>query len=185
MPEDWTWVDSAGGPLLLAAEELVDAWLGINPPRDGRVVRAVFRWNEEAPACDYDRACDVDDYLGAIEVGGGTAIVLGDEPLSTIWRPCPDAEGGVLARCRYVESDALARRLLDRIPPLDFELTSCRLETPSGRVALFDSAVPGAEFHVHGAGTWLQLPPGRYRMGIFEWEPEPDAAFLLHHLKAD
>ncbi len=182
--EDWIWVISNGGPLLLVAEEFVHAWLGIDPPRDGRVIRTRFRWSESSPPCDYDRACDINDFLGELPVGKGSAVVLGDEPLPTVWRPCPNAGGGVLARCRYVESDEDGKRLLDRVPALEFELSSCQLETQSGRVALFDSAVSGADFLSQGAGAWLQLPPGRYRIGVAEWKPEPDAAFLLHHFEA-
>jgi hypothetical protein len=180
--DDWIWVASNGGPLLLVPEEFVDAWLGIDPPPDGRVIRTRFRWNESSPPCDYDRACDINDYLGEISVGRGSAVVLGDEPLPTVWRPSPNAEGGVLVRCRYVESEADEQRLLESIPAVDFELSSFHLETLSGRVALFDSAFAGADFLSQGAGAWLQLPRGRYRIGIAEWKPEPEAAFLLHHI---
>ena len=39
------------------------------------------------PATDYDRACDVNYYLGLIEIGAGKGLVLGGEPLSTAWWP--------------------------------------------------------------------------------------------------
>jgi hypothetical protein len=182
--DDWPTATSNGGPLLLVAQEYADAWLGTDPPKDGRVIQTRFRWNESALPCDYDRACDVDDYLGEITVGCGSGVILGDEPLATVWRPCSNAEGGVLVRCRFVESDEDWNRLLATVPDLDFELSSCTLEAPSGCLALFDSAFPGAGFIAEGAGSWVYVPPGLYQVGIREWQPQSDAAFLLHHLKA-
>ncbi len=78
------WMESGGGPLLLVPGEYLPFWGGIDPPTDGRQIVAHFRYGgDDAPATDYDRACDVDDYLGVIEVGSGCGVVLGDEPLPT------------------------------------------------------------------------------------------------------
>ncbi len=68
------WVHSNGGPLILLSEHLLNYWDGINPPKDGRQIEATFRWGPHSAATDYDRACDVSDYMGLLEVGPGAAL---------------------------------------------------------------------------------------------------------------
>lgn len=55
-------------------------------PADGRIVNAHSRWSPDPSArvTDYDAACDVDELVGVIPVGEGSALVFGDEvPMST------------------------------------------------------------------------------------------------------
>ena len=67
-----TWLGTDFGPLLLVPGEHLSSWEGIDPPSSGRWVEARFRWHDpNDPATDYDRACDVEDYLGLIEIGTG------------------------------------------------------------------------------------------------------------------
>src|SRR5438270_663817 len=83
-----TWMDTELGPLLLVPGEHLSSWEGIDPPSAGRHVEAKFRSHDpNDPATDYDRACDIKDYLGLIEIGAGKGLVLGGEPLSTAWWP--------------------------------------------------------------------------------------------------
>jgi hypothetical protein len=93
-----TWIEANGGPLLLLPVDLLPAWDGIRPPADGREIVGRFRWNPEGRPCDYDRACDVDDYIAPIPVGGGHGLVLGDIPAATAWLASADGNGGSLAR---------------------------------------------------------------------------------------
>src|SRR5690348_5768536 len=90
------WVTCDGGPLLLVEKKHLFAWEGSDNPSPGRRVEAQFRWNPNGPATDFDRACDVDDYVGLIDVGVGKGLVLGDETFMTTWLPLKD--GGILVR---------------------------------------------------------------------------------------
>src|SRR5689334_17973405 len=92
------WVESAGGPLIVVPLELAQSWRGIEAvPGD--------------PVTDYDRACDVDDYLGVLEVGPGRGLVLGDEPMRTAF--VPSADGGILVRWGYAPSEDAVLRVLE------------------------------------------------------------------------
>ena len=51
------------------------------------------------PASDYDRACDVDDYVGILQVGSGKGIVLGQDPLPATCQALPN--GGLLIARLY------------------------------------------------------------------------------------
>jgi hypothetical protein len=65
------WIESTGGPLLLLERALLPYWHG--------------SFGNTTAATDYDRACEIADYVGAIEVGSGIGVVLGEEPFSTTW----------------------------------------------------------------------------------------------------
>jgi hypothetical protein len=83
-----------GGPLLIVPQAAVALWDGAEAPSAGRVVDAASRWQDAgAPACDYDRACDVDpDSVGALEIGESWGIVLGTAAAqSAQWLPGSDA----------------------------------------------------------------------------------------------
>lgn len=97
------WITCDGGPLLLIEEKYLQFWEGSEAPTNGRIVEANFRWGLEV-ATDYDKACDVEDWLGLIDVGEGKALVLGDEPNSTTWLDLKEDEG-MLVRWIYADSE--------------------------------------------------------------------------------
>src|SRR6476469_9359446 len=70
------WVETLGGPHLVLPKRYAADWEGCSAPTRGRTVEATFRCDPSGPATDYDRACDVTGWLGAIRVGGGQALVL-------------------------------------------------------------------------------------------------------------
>ena len=67
---------------------------------------------------DYGRACEVDGYVGLIDVGGAQALVLGDMPARTTFLP----QHNVLVREIAGDEDdanlcALVRLRRDQLPP--------------------------------------------------------------------
>jgi hypothetical protein len=90
-----TWLGTDAGHLILVPAAARVHWSGIEPPPDGREIAVRFRSNTPAaPATDYDRACDIDDYVGILDVGSSWEVVLGQEPLPATWQSmsgCPPA----------------------------------------------------------------------------------------------
>jgi hypothetical protein len=171
------WIESNVGPLLLVPEALLPAWSGTDVPA-GRTVDATFRWQGSGPATDYDRACDVRDYVAVIPVGAGRALVLADEPLPTKWLPA--ADGGLLARWIYGESEAAADRALTAVPG-DLAWKSCgAFDVHASPLRLIDSADTGRDLTLPSAR--IALPPGRYDVEWARFEPDPETAFLLVRL---
>ena len=138
-----TWLRNEAGPLLLLPETLLPEWSGIDVPLY-RTVSATFRWNsEESRACDYDRACDVSDYVGVIAVGHGEGLVLNDAPCATAW--LPTRSGGILARWEHADSDDAMETALANIPNgLQWEPKGVFRIVGSPQV-LFNSGEPGVE----------------------------------------
>ncbi len=152
------WVTPERGPVIMMPRPALMAWGGVETPRNGRVIEARSRWREpDAPATDYDRACDVPAPAGVIDVNGQHALVMGDAPLATTW--IPRSAGGVLVRGTSGDSrdpSMPSRQTLDFIDwqPLDVTITS-----RESSWMLFDAAFPGWELDFSCA---LSLHPGTY-----------------------
>lgn len=172
------WIASEGGPLLLLAREYLQYWEGTEPPTGGRTIEARFRWSgqPDAPATDYDRACDIDDYLGLVNVGPGQALVLGDEPLATTWWSAGET-GGMLVRWRYARDEEAVVQALAHIPETIWEPTQLVLTGGPEPMYLFDAAEPGAEVDEY---LVVELGPGQYTLATGVYEPDDYTALVLH-----
>ncbi|WP_233562946.1 Imm21 family immunity protein [Micromonospora musae] len=67
----YTWVSSAGGPLLVAPQSALSLWTGADST-DGPVE---------------SRACAIDGYVGVVAIGQRQALALCDEPAMTTYLP--------------------------------------------------------------------------------------------------
>jgi len=173
------WLDHAAGPLLLLPDSLLPEWSGIDVP-DYRVVAARFRGNAEEPrASDYDRACDVGDYAGVIEVGYGFGLVLGDMPAATNWLPRPF--GGILARWEYAESDRAMDAALACIPDSLTWTEKGNFTVVSSPLHLFNSAEPGDEAVLLRLA--IPLAAGSYSVRWTRYAPDERTAASLIELR--
>ncbi|MCX5137722.1 immunity 21 family protein [Streptomyces sp. NPDC060011] len=156
------WVESGGGPLIAIPEAVLPFWSGA----DG-----------DEMSSDYDRACDVEGFIGLVPVGDSRALVLGDEPASTSYLP----EHGVFVRWSAAESEdellavvpaALATAVWD--PEVQWNVP--------GPVVLFDAAWPGqaSERTDH---LKVALAPGRYGVRAAHVEPGPETWVGLVQLR--
>jgi hypothetical protein len=144
------WVESAGGPLLVAPASELAHWGG-STDDDG----PVETWG------DYGRACSVQGYIGLVDVGSQQALVLGDEPASTTYL----ADERLFLRWAAADSEAeliaaAKRALQDHVQWDDDEDLIWDVREP---VVLFDSAWPGAEVEADNHLV-VDVEPGRYRV---------------------
>ncbi|MEV6139000.1 Imm21 family immunity protein [Nocardia sp. NPDC051990] len=146
----YTWVGSAGGPLLIAPESELGHWGGASD-MDG----PVETWG------DYGRACSVEGYIGLVTIGSQLALVLGDEPARTTYLPAErtflrwaaaDSEEELVAAARQALQEHIT---WDQDEDLVWEIRE--------PVMLFDSAWPGAEIELDNQ-LRIALGPGRYRV---------------------
>ncbi len=189
------WMNSHGGPLLLVPGEFLLSWRGICPPTDGRQIEAMFRWDgPDSPACDYDRACDVDDYLALLDIGAGQGLVLGGEPMGTAWSPTTSADsltnsGGILIRWVYANSVADVIEAVERVPEAAWAHDGLALMVGQAPLYLMDSATPADELGkfdklgIHEDHLKIHLPAGRYAVATAIIEPDPHTSLVLHRHK--
>ncbi len=173
------WFTGSGGPLVLLPENLVERWSGIDAPLDGRVVKAAGRWVAEAPATDYDFACDIEDAFALVDLGDGPGIVLGRGPFPTTF--VRDDDGGVFVRWvqATTEEEILGRLDAARqaiVGPDDPVL----IHAHPGPLVLFDAACPGPE--VEEDRVVLDVHPGSYAISAAEYKPDPEFELILVRL---
>lgn len=169
------WVGNDGGPFLLIPKKHLQAWEGTYPPSNGRVVEAQFRYDPTIPATDYDRACDIEAYLGLLEVGRGTTLVLGDEPLMTAWYP--KSNGGILIRWRYAECEADILAALDVVGLETYTSSGLALEIDDTSVIMMSACDRDLEFTYDFVE--IKIVPGRYQIFTSAYD-DGTTAMLLH-----
>jgi hypothetical protein len=132
------WIKSGGGPLVCVERELAHLWRG-----------TLVSGGEDAPALavsDYERACQVRDYLGVANLNHGSALILGDMPLATsVWI---DSSGRVgIVRLFYLDRDADVSSILGKIDDSLFNDPdeTLNFEVASNQMMIFDSAASGAD----------------------------------------
>jgi hypothetical protein len=177
------WVCSAGGPLILIPAEVATHWRGV----EGWSLREGGSDLTGESSSDYARACDVDDYLGMLEVGPGMALILGDEPMQTAFLPSHD--GVVVVRWMYAEDEDGVWRAVGAVPESAWELTPHRIEVAQDAIVVFDSAYPGDILPPaleDGAATpWIriELPSGTYLVDMADYGPDSSTRLILHRLR--
>jgi len=130
---------------------------------------------------DYDRACRIDDYVGAIEVGSGIGIVLGEEPFSTTWWWSEELRNGFIVRWVYAEDETRVRAALKSVPSDNWQATDVRLEILNGELILFDSACSGTS---SDSFLTIEMSPGSYAVETLHYRPNDDLFLILHRFVA-
>src|SRR5262245_31751278 len=119
------WINSAGGPLLLLPMGQLESWNG-------------FEQVDAGKCPDYDRACEIQEFLGVVSVGQGKGIVLGGEPMETAWLPFIEKSGGTLIRWIYANDEASVDSHLKCIPDDIFGEPGVLYDVDERKLCLFD-----------------------------------------------
>ncbi|MFD9336238.1 Imm21 family immunity protein [Streptomyces sp. NPDC060028] len=151
-----TWLETEGGPFIVVPCAALSHWSGTEG--------------------DYDRACEVTDLVGVLELpDGAEALVLGGEPLTTAYLP----EHRALVRWCYAESEeGVADVILAGLPTAEWE--EGPVLSTTGELAMFDAAYFGTEVGTLTDSTVLELGPGRYRVDSASIEPDDLTSFRVH-----
>lgn len=96
------WIDTAGGPLICAAYPVGLNWRGTQAS------------SIDDTQSDYDRACEIADYVGVVSCASSCVLVFGDEPLQTTVVRLSD--GNAVVRWISCASENAAQSVLASIP---------------------------------------------------------------------
>ncbi|TMQ89677.1 hypothetical protein ETD83_38885 [Actinomadura soli] len=157
------WVESGGGPLLLAPASQLAHWGGATDDDDG----PLETWG------DYGRACSVEGYIGLVKVGSLDGLVLGDEPATTTYLP----DERLLLRWAAADSEAelvAAARKAASTAPWEEHL----VWDVDGPAVLIDSAWPGSAPEP-GNHLPIDLRPSRYNVRAAYVEEERNWMILI------
>jgi hypothetical protein len=169
---DMNWIKSAGGPLVCLELVIANSWLGVTG-------NSVSKEQGSRAATDYERACQVKDYLGKIPLGDHAALILGDMPLETlIWRR-RDAIP-MIVRVIYGDPGVDVTKILEQGIGLYFDdpIETLEVKVKSGPMIIFDSAFPGGD--ASNKSLSLDLPLGRYTALTKQFFPDDRTSVLVH-----
>jgi len=162
------WIESGGGPLLLAPRSSIKSWSGTLPTE------------LQGNLTDYARACAVRDELGVITIGAKQALVLGDEPDRTALILQRTGELLIL-RWRWADSEESLLSAVLSSPGL-----SGMHFSPAGTLTalaeeylLFDSACSGSAV-THSLS--VELDAGTFTLGTAIFEPNKNTCALIHRM---
>jgi len=177
MADQLRWIETTGGPHILAAAEIVAFWQGT----DG------WAGNSPDDDSDYAKACRRgDQWLNVMPAQGGQVIVFGGDVGPIAWLPDPDRRGGAFVQWIACVDEAsilqllrspvpINRRTLPEPELIEFDTNS------SGTLKLFDASLKGDEIGVDC--TELNILPGRYRLTASLIETD-DVVVVVRELKS-
>ncbi len=172
-----TWINSTGGPLIVLEADFLPYWGGCFKKVGESKTDAEQRARHDFT--DYDRACNIADYLGIIDVGPGKGVVLGDEPMQTAWWMIPEGRGTILVRWQWAaDEDAIVRILNDSAEQV-WKPTGLSLYVSGSELVLFDSACAGSD---PGLTSKVQLQTGNYSIETAFCQPDKSLSIILHRL---
>lgn len=193
-PSSFGWFGNDGGPLIILPREAQPFWEGTDPPSGGRVVAAEFRWDHlkpDAPATDYDRACDVNDWAQLVDVGSSWGLVLGNESPMAAWIPFANSDRflavvAVTCSASFDESVGFFARLHDNRGEQDWERHDRVVWVGQGELLLLHAAFAGkavrevAFDEPAGDVKVLCVRPGHYAIDFCEARLPAGEHYLLH-----
>jgi hypothetical protein len=165
-------IKSNGGPLICIERDFARFWLGTS----GNSQKSD---NGQVLMTDYERACDIADYIGAIKCANETALILGDMPLETMVGLSNDQVPYIL-RVYYMDPDTDPVSILEgshRMNVVD-PIESMNFFIERGDLMIFDSATPGS--FVGDSCLSFRLLPGSYRVLTKRIEPNDRTSVLVH-----
>lgn len=179
------WIETAGGPFVLLEENNIESWSGI-------LRRSSYLMDREEEAddfmdaeeADYGKACLVNDYVGIVEVGTETGLVLGEEPMPTaiVYSSRDEVR---LGRWYYGEEGSEDLLLgLDWATVENWE-PALTVTFESQKQYLFDSAWDGRGLKSKAENVdylLLGIVPGKYNVYTAVYEPNAMTRFYLHKL---
>jgi hypothetical protein len=180
------WIGSTGGPLILISDKSYGLWSGILK-RDSYLNNKIEEADDflNADEADYGKACSIQGYLGVVNIGDDTALILGDEPLLTTVIYSTD-KMVIIARWYYGENDELVDNYLNTIDlnSIDNWELSLTFKLNSDRQYLFDSACSETMINKKANGfLHLDIKQGEHKIWTTIYEPDSTTRLIIHKLE--
>ena len=177
------WIATAGGPLVLISDKSYKLWSGIlkrSSYVENRLEEAINFMDAEET--DYGRACEIQDYLGVVDIGSDFALVFGDEPMLSTVQYTTDKKI-IVARWVYADSEKFVDQILQALDTakIDNWQLSLTFEFLSDKQYLFDAA---SNFRMIENDTenylTVNIAQGRYTIWTSVYEPDDKTRLLIH-----
>lgn len=155
------WLEG-GGPFVILPRDRAASWRGLK--------------HDDGPS-DFDRACDVDDYLGLMAHDGVPTLVLGDDPFPTTYLPAPAFGGGYIVRILWGDDRDAAIEAVHSAASSAWTPEEFTFSSKSGELMLFDAAHPAESAP---KSITIKLGPGPYAIATANIQPDESMCLLVH-----
>lgn len=161
------WIETNGGPIVILPRSLKEYWSGQQVDSSG--------------LSDYDRACNVINYIDKITVGSGIGFVLGGDPCPTAALISPVSGHFIIARWVWAESDDEAEKILTSsdLSIIRGDLLDCSIGCTE--IILADSAFDGMSKYF--CLSTHEINAGNYIIETFDYKPNQNTWFIIHIFK--
>lgn len=160
------WISSLGGPLILMERAALPSW-------SGDLASETHPWMDRVS--DYDRAGEIEDYVGILNVDHHKALVLSMPDQTSYVSVNPRA----FLLIRWIGADS-EEMVLNTLRELDLDQpwidTNAQIHFESGELALFDSVYAGSEIT---DSLNIRTDPGDYNISILSYRPTAQIDLLL------
>ncbi len=160
------WMECDGGPHLLLEKGLVKSWRGPE-------------WEFY-----YEKACEVEDYIGIIAVHDGYGVVIAEDVPRSTWISAKDKNGGYLIVLNYADESISKSDIKSMIRGIDEELykaTDLQLSIQDNSLYLFAACDAGPDW-MYGYVEIL-INPGVYKMDTMEGYSFNNCNFTIYRFK--
>lgn len=173
----YQWVRSDGGPLMVLERRLLSHWEGSDAPSGGRIVEAESRWGLDV-ATDYDRACDVSDWIDSIRVGDGEALIFGGDESAATWLPGEYGADGVVIRWEFADSEDGVMESARAWASSELKGTEISFSSQTSSLVLFAATETGEQQPIYPRLEFT-IPAGSY--SICTSPIENERMFIICH----
>lgn len=176
------WISSSGGPLILIPKHLSLFWMGYYFNLNGNLVSPFEIASDELTIShltdaktDYDRACEIEEYIAPITVNSGTALVITGEICPTSW--WQEELFGMLIRVRYTDDITSIPSFLPNLPDSIWEKENFCFDLQDNCLLLFDSVEHGKDI---SDLLEIALYPSKYEVFTANYSPNSETALIIH-----
>jgi Immunity protein 21 len=179
------WIFSTGGPIILISDKSFNLWSGIlkrSSYLKNKIEETEDFLNEDET--DYGKACSIQNYVGAINIGDDAALVLRDESLSTTIFQSVNGIF-VIARWYYGEDKIFVDKYLKALDLNSIESWEFEMEysLSTNSQFLLDSACSAGMINKdYSDCLLLNMDKGFYKISTSFCEPNDNTRLILHKL---
>jgi hypothetical protein len=158
------WLECSGGPFILMEKSLLKYWGG---------------YDEEGEPNDYDRACEINEYLGIVNVHDGVALIVNTESMQIAINPSIKTNEIMFISWVYANNEQDIINSLKEIPEYIWDNINIKIQIINGDLVLFESVNPGNDVEEYFN---ILLEKGNYCVLSGVYNPNKSTRFILYKL---
>jgi hypothetical protein len=173
------WIECDCGPHIIIEKRLSNFWGGIENISHRRT------YNFPEVECDYDGACEIEGYVGKIQIEDGEGIVISEDICKSAWVQLDNSvDGGILVVVNYMDDNIDESVIFDKIRGIDeneYTELDITFTNKQDTVCLFAATDKGPNwtYKVHE----FKLDIGTYKIDMIENYNFNKCSFRIHRFR--